>query len=209
MWLGKRVNYIFLFNPLIFKRFVLMGLLTAAGLSLCLTGIKQDAHQLIKVGNRVVGAAGSSVQAAPSALSVQQALANEVVKAAGDLRAKLSVLASRVADMDDIDESELDAALDLVSSATLQFAGQVEYIQTELELNADPEVSVVDRTVLASIIRVRNEFEDLYVLLKQFKEDEPLESGALFASRDDALAVSVKGLVALGLSDDEAKKLIH
>ncbi|GAA3714235.1 hypothetical protein GCM10022421_21970 [Oceanisphaera sediminis] len=187
----------------------MIELLTAASLSLCLTDIKQDAHQLMKVGNQVVGAAGSFVQATPSTLSVQQTLADDVVKAARDLQTKLSTLASRVAEMEDIDESELDAALELVSSATLQFAGQVEYIQTELELNTAPEATVADRTVLTSIVRVRNTFEDLFVLLKQFKEDEPLESGALFASRDEALAVSVKGLMALGLSDYEARELVH
>lgn len=187
----------------------MIEILTAASLSLCLTGIKQDAHQLIKVGNRVVGAADSSMLTVSPAVSAQQALADDVVNAAGTLQSKLSVLAARVADMDDIDESELDAALKLVSSAALQFAGQVEYIQTELELNAAPEASMVDNIVLNSIIRVRNKFEDLYVVLKQFKEDDPLESGAFFASKDQALAVSVKGLMALGLSGDEARELVH
>ncbi|AEY01188.1 hypothetical protein GU3_07160 [Oceanimonas sp. GK1] len=194
---------------MIIKRFVVIEILTAASLSLCLTGIKQDAHQLIKVGNRVVGAADSSMQTASPAVSAQQALADDVVNAAGALQSNLSVLAARVADMDDIDESELDAALKLVSSAALQFAGQVEYIQTELELNASPEASMADTTVLNSIIRVRNQFEDLYVVLKQFREDDPLESGAFFASKDQALAVSVKGLMALGLSGDEARELVH
>lgn len=187
----------------------MIELLTAASLSLCLTDIKQDAHQLIKVGNQVVGAAGSSTQTTLPAVSAKQVLADDVVKSAGDLQTRLSVLAARVADMDDIDESELDAALKLVSSAALQFAGQVEYIQTELELNAEPEASMADKIVLNSIVRVRNKFEDLYVVLKQFKEDDPLESGAFFASKDQALAVSVKGLVVLGLSDDEARKLVH
>lgn len=186
-----------------------MSLLAAASLPFLLADIRQDAHHLIKVGHQAVDAASPHIQPMQSELSPQYKLAVDVTTASEAIRAKLSKLSSRVMKLDDIEEGELDEALSFISSATLQFAGQVEYIQTELNINSDPQADVVDRRVLDSIVRVRNDFEDLYVLLKQFKEDEPLESEALFSTREQVLAVSIKELVALGLTYDEATEMVH
>lgn len=186
-----------------------MSLLAAASLPFILADIRQDAHGLMKVGYQAVDATNSSTQAVRSELSPQYKLAAEVTTASNAIRVKLSQLSSRVIELDDIEEGELNEALNFISNATLQFAGLVEYIQTELDINSDPQTDVVDRRVLDSIVRVRNDFEDLYVLLKQFKEDEPLESEALFSTREQVLAVSIKGLVALGLTYDEASGMVH
>lgn len=182
----------------------MINLLATAGFSMCVAEIKQDAHQLVKAGNNAVGF--SSCQPAES---IEINLANKVLNESEALRSKLSQFSTRVIDLVDIEAEELNKALDFVASTILQFSGQVEFIRAEIGFNGFSTHHSLDEKVLNSIIKVRNDFEKLYLVLKQFEEDETLETGALFKSKKEALDASTKSLVALGFTPSEAVALVQ
>lgn len=182
----------------------MINLLAATGFSMCVAEIKQDAHQLVKAGNSVVGLSSNE-----QAEVVEMQLANKVLNESDALRKKLSQFSTRVIDLVDIEVGELNKALGFLTSTILQFSGQVEFIRAEIDFNGFSTHHSLDEKVLNSILKVRNDFEKLYLLLKQFEEDEVLETGAFFKSKKEALDASTKGLVALGFTPNEAVALVQ
>ncbi len=182
----------------------MINLLAAAGFSMCVAEIKQDAHQLIKAGNSAVGLSSNE-----QAKVVETQLANKVLNESEALRNKLSQFSTRVIDLVDIEAEELNKALGFVASTILQFSGQVEFIRAEIDFNGFSTHHSLDEKVLNSIIKVRNDFEKLYLVLKQFEEDEVLETGAFFKSKKEAVDASTKSLVALGFTPSEAVALVQ
>ncbi|MDV2858281.1 hypothetical protein [Oceanimonas sp. CAM02] len=135
-----------------------------------LNGIKPDIQRLHALA--VQFAEGSAAELEPAAL---ECLVH-------DIRKQLTELSSWLPETEDLDEDEAEQAWCYLFPMAEQLS-QLSVVQSVSTKKDVLNLEQTARSVTLSVIRVRNQLEDLMLLLQQFRVDEPLASGGMFSEK--------------------------